>query len=171
MQLRIHRLDRAGVHRSGRLGHCGRLRLARRSGWLLVNQLTILHLRAGAALSSAWALARRDCVLRNSASSAAFGGCRRRGLHRVVEDSRQLDAAGDPAIADDHGIGAQLVTHHFHGDAHIGGEETFDLHGLHPRLILTHRRDDGDLLVVRYFLVGQNMDVRHRHAQIATASP
>ncbi|MCY1295619.1 hypothetical protein D9M69_546190 [compost metagenome] len=57
------------------------------------------------------------------------GLARRRGGQRVVQRGGQLDTAGDPAIADDRGVGAQFITHQLHGLTHIGGEETFDLHG------------------------------------------
>ena len=48
----------------------------------------------------------------------------------VVQRRGQLDTTGDPAIAEDGGIRAQLVAYQLHGLTHIGGEETFDLHDL-----------------------------------------
>ncbi|MCY1429795.1 hypothetical protein D9M71_457260 [compost metagenome] len=57
------------------------------------------------------------------------GLARRRGRQRVIQRGGQLDTAGDPAVADDRGVGAQFITHQLHGLTHIGGEETFDLHG------------------------------------------
>jgi hypothetical protein len=48
----------------------------------------------------------------------------------VIQRSSQLDTAGYSTIANDRGIGTQLITHQLHGGTHIGGEKAFDLHGL-----------------------------------------
>ena len=55
---------------------------------------------------------------------------RRRGL--VIQRRGQLDAAGDPAVAENRGVRTQFVADQFHGLAHIGGEEAFDLHCPNP---------------------------------------
>ncbi|MNK91265.1 hypothetical protein D3C87_1113550 [compost metagenome] len=46
----------------------------------------------------------------------------------VIQGSRQLDTTGDPAVANNGGIGAQLITNQLHGLTHIGGEKTLNLH-------------------------------------------
>jgi hypothetical protein len=53
-----------------------------------------------------------------------------RGQRRqlVIQRSRQFDTAGDAAVANDGGIGAQLITNQLHGLTHIGGEKTLNLH-------------------------------------------
>ena len=55
---------------------------------------------------------------------------RRRGL--VIQRRGQLNAAGDPAVAENRGVRTQFVADQFHGLAHIGGEEAFDLHCPNP---------------------------------------
>ncbi len=51
----------------------------------------------------------------------------------VVQRSRQLDTARDPAVADDGCVRAQFVTNQLHGLTHIGGEKTLNLHNPLPQ--------------------------------------
>jgi hypothetical protein len=56
------------------------------------------------------------------------GHTRGQGGQLVVQRGRQLDTTGNAAVANDCGIGAQLVTDQFHGLTHIGGEKSLNLH-------------------------------------------
>src|SRR3990167_4349433 len=66
-----------------------------------------------------------------------IGLTRGRSRYLIVQGGRQLHTASNPAIGDDRGVSAQLITHQFHGLTHIGGEKAFDLHGIGPQFCPT----------------------------------
>ncbi|MNS84691.1 hypothetical protein D3C72_1185260 [compost metagenome] len=53
---------------------------------------------------------------------------RRQRRQLVIQRSCQFDPPGDPAVANDGGISAQLIANQLHGLTHIGGEKTLNLH-------------------------------------------
>ncbi|MCY1429922.1 hypothetical protein D9M71_458550 [compost metagenome] len=130
---RAHRLHRtrnaAGTIQSG--GQCG-FRQFRFDGgqWLAGEQLTVLA-GIGDGPGGQFGLGFGDARL--GLAQFGFEGrvrpARGRRGQRVVQRRGQLDTAGNPTITDDGGIRAQFITHQLHGLTHIGGEETFDLHG------------------------------------------
>ncbi len=61
------------------------------------------------------------------------GHARGQGGQLVVQRSRQLDSAGNAPVADDGGIGAELIANQLHGLTHIGGKKTLNLHNPLPQ--------------------------------------
>ncbi|MNK93780.1 hypothetical protein D3C87_1139550 [compost metagenome] len=141
VELETHRVERARVHASGGWcsGRCGatgfgvggldqRLGCGERQAG---EQLAIGRIVALAVATQAqFGLGRDDPRLGLAQLVFEFHVRNARSQRRqlVIQGSRQLDTTGDPAVANNGGIGAQLITNQLHGLTHIGGEKTLNLH-------------------------------------------